>query len=707
MQIIQQIREKGAAIVIVVIVLSLIGFILMDANLGMNRSAAGGRESLGTVNGKAIESKEFDAKVKMIEEQYGGRVSGAQVNMLRQNAWDQLVFEKVAETEFEKLGITFTPKELTALMFSDDAPQSLKQAFTDKETGQYDLTKVQQWWANAKKSKGEQKDAVEAQVIEPMRLQALYNKYSGMVAASAYYPAWMKEKEANEAKAFANISYVAVPYSTISDSTVKVSDEDVMSYISKRKAMYKQEGGRQIAYVGFSSNPSAADTAKALETVTSLAAAFTADTNAQVFLSRNASAKEYENAYLPKSKLPAAQKDTLAALAQGAVYGPYFDGKDFVLAKKIKTRMLGDSIKCRHILIGTVDRESGQPLIADSVAKLRADSIELAVRAGANFDELEAKYSTDKAAHEQKGVMTFDIATVQNPTGFAPEFAEFLLNEKGETRKVVKTNFGWHYIEMLQIINPAPAYNIAYMAKEVSPSEETIRIANNNANNLAAAAKNVKSFDDYVAKNKLQKIESSTLVKENDYSVGQSLQDARQLVRWANEAKEGDVSEPFTIGDQFVVGVLTKIVPEGLPDAKTARPMVEAQVRNQKKAEQIKAKLTATPTLESAAAAYPGLQVATAGADSSLVFSSSIINGIGAEPKIIGASFDKANQAKVSGPIEGANGVYVVKVNSVGTKNIDAPAVDKAKTMAQQLSYGWFEALKKLATIKDERSKVF
>jgi peptidyl-prolyl cis-trans isomerase D len=706
MQIIQQIREKGAAIVIVVIVLSLIGFILMDANLGMNRSAAGSRESLGKVNGKTIEGKDFDAKVKAIEEQYGGRVSGTQVNMIRQNAWDQLVFEKVAETEFDKLGITFTPKELTAIMFSDDAPQSLKQAFTDKETGQYDLAKVQQWWANAKKSKGEQKDAVETQVIEPMKLQAMYNKYSGMIAASAYYPTWMKDKEAAEAKTFANISYVAVPYSTISDSTVKVSDEDIVNYISKRKATYKQEGGRQIAYVGFSSNPSGADTAAALEGVTSLAAAFAADTNAQVFLSRNASAKEYENAYLPKSKLPAAQKDTLASLAQGAVYGPYFDGKDYVLAKKIKTRMLGDSIKCRHILIGTTDRETGQQLLSDSAAKSRVDSVELAIKSGAGFDEMEAKYSTDVAAHKDKGVMTFDIATVQNPTGFAPEFAEFLLNEKGETRKVVKTNFGWHYIEMMQIINPAPAYNIAYMAKEVSPSEETIRVANGNANNLAAAAKNLKAFDDYVAKNKLQKIDNPTLVKENDYSVG-ALQDARQLVRWANESKEGDVSEPFTIGDQFVVGVLTKVVPEGLPDAKTARPMVEAQVRNQKKAEQIKTKLAATSTLELAAAAYPGLQVATAGADSTLVFSASIINGLGAEPKVIGASFDKAYQAKASAPIEGTNGVYVIKVNSVGTKNVDAPAVDKAKTMAQQLSYGWFEALKKLADVKDERSKVF
>ncbi len=109
--------------------------------------------------------------------------------------------------------------------------------------------------------------------------------------------------------------------------------------------------------------------------------------------------------------------------------------------------------------------------------------------------------------------------------------------------------------------------------------------------------------------------------------------------------------------------------------------------------------------MEAAAGAYPNIAVATAGADSSLVFGSSIINGVGQEPKVIGAAFNKAYQAKVSDPIEGNGGVFVIKVNGTGTKNIEVPATDKAKTLAQQFGYGWFEPLKKEADIKDERSK--
>lgn len=709
MQIIQNIREKGAAIVIGVIALSLIGFILMDANLGSNRSGSAS-PTIGKINGETIDTKEYASKVEQIEQQYGGKASGTQIYQIRQSAWDQLVAEKVLSAEFDKLGLVFTPKELSSLMFSEDAPQSLKQAFTDKETGQYDIVKVQQWWQTAKKSKGEQRDAVEKQIVEPMKLQSLYTKYSSLIAASAFYPSWMKDKEAAETKTFANISFVNVPYNVIPDSMVKVSDEDIVDYVSKHKPMYKQDGGRQISYIAFSGKPTANDTLKTLEALNTLKAAFVTDTNTKVFLSRNASAKDYEDAYTVKSKLTMPQKDSITALAKDAVFGPYLDGKEFVIAKMIGNKVMPDSIKCRHILIATTDRQSGQPIMSDSIAKKRIDSIELAIKSGASFDSMEARFSTDQAAHKDKGVMTFDLSTVQNKEQFAPEFGEFLLNEKGDTKKTVKTNFGWHYIEILEKKNPALAYKIAYMAKEVIASDETVNAASTTATKLSGEAKDLKTLDANITKNNYQKIDVPNLVKENDYQLG-GLQDARQLIKWAFGAKQGDVSEPFSIGDQFVVAVVTKIQDEGLPDAKTVRPMVESIVRNNKKGEQIKTKLTATPTLESAAAAY-NQQVGTAGADSTLTFSAQIINGVGQEPKVIGAAFNKTYQSKVSEPIAGNSGVYVLKVNSTGTKNPETPeqaekqTADRTKALSQQINSGWFESLKKLADIKDERSRV-
>ena len=707
MQIIQNIREKGTAIVIGVIALSLIGFILMDANLGSSRNSGSGNNTIGKINGVAIDSKEYSGKVKLIEDQYGGRVSGAQTNMIRQNAWDQLVAEKVLMAEFEKLGLSFSPKELSSIMFSEDAPQSLKQAFTDKTTGQYDISKVQQWWQTAKKSKGEQREAIESQVVEPIKIQSLYTKYSSLIAAAGYYPTWMKEKERAENKAFSNISYVVVPYSVINDSTVKVSDQEIANFLSKHKSQYTQEGGRQISYITFSANPTGADTVKTIESVVSLKTAFAADTNATNFLARNMSNNDYKDAYTVKSKLPAAQKDTLASLATNAVYGPYLDDKNFVVAKMIASRQLPDSVKTRHILIGTKDPQSGQITLSDSIAKKRIDSIEASIKGGEDFNKMVLQYSDDQGSKQKKG--EYDFSSDQS---LAKEFYETIFYGNTGDKKVVHTDFGWHYIEVLNQKNFEPAFKIAYLSKEIIASDETVNSASTKANKLSGEARDAKAVDAYLTKNPgLQKIDVPTIIKENDYQLG-ALSDARQLIRWAFGAKEGEVSEPFSIDDQFVVAVVAKVQPEGLPDVKTIRPQVEYLVKNEKKAAQIKTKLTATPTLESAAAAYQ-LQVGAAGADSSLTFSSQIINGIGQEPKVIGAAFNKTYQTKVSEPIVGNNGVYLVKVNSIGNKPADAAeelakqAADRMKSLSQQINSGWFESLKKLATIKDDRSKTF
>ncbi len=705
MQIIQNIREKGSAIVIGVIALSLIGFIMMDSRTANNRS--GSNSSIGKINGENIDSKVFADKVKQLEDQRGGRVNGTEVYQMRQSAWEQLVTEKVLTSEFEKLGLVFSAKELSSILFSEDAPQTLKQAFTDKTTGQYDIEKARQWWIQAKKAKGEQRDAIESQIVEPLILQTLATKYSSLLAASAYYPSWMQEKEKADNKSFANISYVAVPYNTINDSTIKVNDDELLDYMGKHKNIYKQDGGRIISYVSFSALPSGADTLKTLELVSNLKSAFIADTNAKAFVARNMSAINFEDSYSPKSKLTMSQKDSIAALPNGTVFGPYLDGKNFVLAKMIGSRQLPDSVKCRHVLIATKNPQTAEPSLSDSIAKARIDSIETAIKGGEDFNKMVLMYSDDPGSKTKKG--EYDFPSTQFST-LAKEYAEAIFYGNAGDKKVVKTELGYFYVEVLNQKNFEAAYKIAYTAKEILPSDETINLASAQATKLSGEARDTKTLEANVAKNGMKKIDIPTLIKENDYQLG-SLQDARQLIKWAFEAKQGEVSEAFNMQDQFVVAVLDKIQPEGLPDAKTARPMVELTVRNLKKADEITKKLGATSTLETAAAAY-NVQIGSAGADSTITFGAQIINGVGQEPKVIGAVFNKAYQSKVSEPIIGINGVYLVKVNSIGNKTVDAPeviaaqATDRTKTMLQT-TYSFFESLKKLADIKDTRSKIF
>ena len=712
MSIIQTIREKGAVIVIALIAISLIGFILMDSMSSGRGSLFGDNNTstLGVVNGEKIHLNDFNTKVKEIEQQYPNNGS-SQSQQIMESVWNQMVAERIVEEQFKDLGITFTPNEMSAVMFSEDAPQQLKQAFTDKETGQYNIEQAKQWWAETKRNKNEeQRKAIISQVIDPMRLNSLYTKYTSMISGSIYQPKWLSKEKEEEKNSFATISYVAVPYTVISDSAVKVTNADIQSYLDKNKKKYKQEAGRMISYVSFSAAANSADSAKILQSLKDLKPQFVADSNAKFFLGRNSSAISYFDGYTPKSKITGPYKDSILSLGVGEVFGPYLDGENYVLAKMISSKILPDSIKCRHILLGTINPQTQQPLLSDSAAHRIADSIALAIKGGANFDSLNVKYSTDEVAKRENGVMTFDITTIQGD-GFAKEFGDFLLNDNGETKKVVKTQFGWHYIEILDKKDFQPAYKVAYMAKEIVPSDETINAANTAAIKLSGIAKDQKSFNDYTAKNGLNKVDVPNVVKENDYQLG-GLQDARQVVKWAFGAKEGQVSEPFGIKDDYIVAILDRKVKEGVLDVNSARPMVESIIKNMKKADEIKKKLNNPATLEAAAASY-NLQVQNSGADSTLTFDAQIINGIGNEPKVAGAAFNKAYQAKPSPAFAGNTGVFVIKVNGISSKPAPSPDIlnlqkneENNRNIQSALGQS-FNALKEIADIEDNRSKFF
>ena len=709
MQIIQGIRDKGAAIVIVVISLSLIGFILMDAKQGGNNyNAASG--SIGNVNGTGIDKDEFTKKTANLqtqeEQQSQQKATPARTTQIREQVWNQIVAERIFYAEAAKLGIEFTSKELDNLLKSDNPSNPLMQdrSMIDPETGKLDMAKVGQALANIKKMTGEKWDMVNSQIIEPQKLTSVSTKYFALLNASAYYPAWMEEKDAKEAKSFATISYVQIPYQEVSDSSIKVTDAEVETYVKKHKDLFKQEAGRMISYVAFSQLPSAADSAKTTAVVEGLKNEFANETNVKTFLARNASAIDFDTNYLPKSKIQSSYLDSITKLPAGSVYGPYVDNKNYVVAKILGSKMMPDSVNAKHILIATVNSQTGEPLLEDSIAKKRADSIYNAINGGANFALLAMQYSADGSKDKGGDLGTFGYGAM------VPEFNKFSFEKPVGSRGVVRTQFGYHIIEVVNQKGLSPAYKIGFLAKEIYASEETINKASNDAIKLSAE-KDPKKLEAYVQKNGLQKITVPTLIKENDGQIGQ-MQDARQLVRWVFEAKKGDVSDPMPVGDQFVVAIVDKVYEEGTQDAETAKPMAENAIREEKKGEQITKALGTNATLESAAAKY-AKQVLIAGADSSITFKSQIINAIGNEPKLIGAIFNKANLNKVAAPIAGKAGVYVFKTNSIAEKAADL-SEDKVQLRMQQTTAlrnqavtNWFEGLKKKATIKDERSKFF
>ncbi len=450
--------------------------------------------------------------------------------------------------------------------------------------------------------------------------------------------------------------------------------------------------------------PSKEDSATVYNGLQELKNSFQADTNTIAFVARNTSTIDFNDDYTVKSKLNQANTDTLSKLAIGNVFGPYVDKTNFVLAKMIATKQLPDSVNARHILIGTNEPSTGNPTMPDSTAKKLADSVYNAILAGADFTLMALKYSTDQGSKIKGG----DLGTFAYGT-MVPEFNEFCFTKSSGSKGVVKTQFGYHIIDLISQKDFKTAYKIAYVGKEISASDVTVNKSSLEATK-ASAEKNKEGLEKFIAKNGLSLTSVPNLIKENDYQIG-ALQDARGLVRWAFEAKKGNISEPFSIGDQFIVAVLDKINDKGVQDATAARPGCEAIIRNNKKAELIKKKIGSNPTLESTASAY-GKTVQSAGADSTITFNSQIINGVGMESKLIGASFNKEYQTKASPLIDGTTGVFIVKVNYIQNKTAEtseaiAQRVTSKISSIRSQTNGWYEGLRKQADIVDERSKHF
>jgi peptidyl-prolyl cis-trans isomerase D len=706
MSIIQRIRDRAAWFLFIAIGVSLLGFLVQDAFVGKTGKGlfGGNSTTVGEINGNKIEVTEYNQKIKQIEDQYqrmGYPVNDMVRQRAREDAWTQIVSENNITEEVNKLGLSVSPKELDDMIFGPNAPEDFKKQFTN-EQGIYDANAARSAIAQLRKQKSDMADNFNNVYLPGLVTNRLRDKYVSLISNTTYVPKWVLEKMNSDNNTLAAVSYVHVPYITVPDSSIKVSDDEIAAYINKHTEEFKQEENRSIAYVVFDASPSAADTAalkNSLELIKKEMAT-TPEPDINTFLAKNGSTINFTDIYVSKTAIQVPSKDSIMALPKGAVYGPYADAGNLTLAKKLDEKILPDSVKARHILIATADRQ-GQQILPDSIGKKRIDSINAAIDRGARFDSMAAKFSDD-GSKTQGGDLGYFAAG-----RMVKEFEDFCFNGKKGERKVVKTQFGYHIIEIEDQKNFNPAYKIAYLSKTITPSQETDEKASGLASQFASESRNAKAFDENLKKRNYNKLLASD-IKPNDMNI-MPLGTNRQLVKWINDAAAGDVSEVFTVDSKYVVATVTEINKEGIASPAKARPTIEYIIRNQKKGEQIKKKIGTANTLESIAT-VTGQQVLKA---DSIHFSSPSFPNAGQEGKVGGYAFNAAAKGKVSAPIAGNSGVYSIRTENVyaisnNSMNLDQQRSTIIQNQRMAASRGAIEgALKKGSKIKDTRSKIF
>lgn len=737
MSIIQKIRDKYARWAVVAIAISLLGFILMDAM--SNRTGGlfdGGRgKNLGSINGQKIDAEAFAKKVELQEQQINARNNGGNIDeltrqRLTEQLWDQEVELAVMSTEFKKLGMSVGKKELNDIILNNPT-EELRRSFTN-EQGIYDGAAAQQGIKEqSKRGTAEQKAGIN-EFLTGLEYSRMYEKYNGMLTGSIYYPKWFIERDNANKAAMAKISYVTVPYSTVSDSAVRIGDKEIQDYIDKNKDLFKQKEGRNISYVSFAATPTSGDSAIIRNEVLSKKAEFVADTNAAQYLAKVGTQIKFFDNYVGKSQMQMPMKDSIQRLGKNQAFGPYLDfgqtASNYVIAKMLDIKTLPDSMKARHILVQTFDPQQGRALLEDSVAKKRIDSIVAAINRGARFDSLAVKLSDDKGSAAKGGLLATEQSDYFAQGQMVKAFNDFCSEGNVGERKVVKTEFGYHYIEILDKKNPQPYYKVAYLAKQIVASDDTETNAENAANSFAGNSRTLETFTANVEKDLKPKGLNSLVVNDiaplayNIPQLGGNV-NCRQFVKAVYEADKGKVMQPMRVGDNFIVAVVTAVNKEGTMSASAARMQVEPLLRNKKKAEQIKQKIGVVTTPEAVAAAL-GLQVQTA---DSVRFDTGAPGGLGSEQKVIGAAFNPANKGKVvAQALDGLQGVYVVRVDDLTATSAAAGTVEEQQKMMimqtrmramqalnpQMQMYGGggptpADILKQSAKIKDNRADFY
>jgi peptidyl-prolyl cis-trans isomerase D len=694
MSIIQNIRERGAWIIFGIIAIALIAFILQD---GVGRKGRGTDIlTLGKVNGEVINKIEFEEKVDIQVQNYAAQ--GVKREQMIGYLWNQEVDRLLYKTESKKLGISIGVKELSDVLFGEESP--FKQEFTDKTTGVFKVNDAKNAIAQIKKGKNkDQINQIEKFYIEPAVENRMRNKYQALIVKGVQFPKWLADKQFAESNSIASINYIQVPYSSIADSTIKVSNDDIAAYLKENEPAYQvEETTRTIGFVGFSAAPTAADSLTAKNEILALKEGFKTTADAAAFLNKAGTEIPFYNSFISKNRLQIPQKDSIFNVGVGNVYGPYVDGKNYTIAKLLGAKQWPDSASVRHILIATTNPQNGQQIKEDSSAKKLVDSISAAIRGGASFEAMCEKYSDDGGSKPKAGVYEmFPQAQM------VPAFNDFSFDNNVGTRGIVKTEFGYHYIEILKQTPRNTAYKIAYLSKAINPSNETINAASTAAAQFAATSKDVKSFNENAVKAGKQVL-PATGIKANDFEV-QGVGPNRQIVRWVYEKNINEVSEPFEVADNYMVAVITGEEKAGLLGVDAARSQVEGIIRDQKKAEKIKATLKGNNLESIAASAKTIIQKAD-----SLNFNYSMIAGLGNEPKLVGAAFNKALVNKVSAPVAGNAGVYVVSINNIAAKQAQQDINTYKEELLNRTRSVLFRsnlALKKIAKIEDNRAKLY
>ena len=705
MALITKIREKSG-IAATAIAISLIFFLIGgDLFSGNSRFFGGSNDVVGVIGGEKINYKDFQKKVEDAAQNYtqqAGRSPGDQeTSQMRDQVWNQYILDLAYGKEYEALGLSVSPKELVDMVQGENIHPSVRQQFTNPQTGQFDKTYVIQFLKNFKTMPVAQQQAW-ASFEKSLAQDRLRTKYENLLKMSTYTTNAEAQKEYLAQTSKVDAHYLYVPFYSVADSTVKVTDSQLEDYLGKHKEAFLGQNTRSIQYVTFPVIPSKQDTASFYNDIKRLAKELAITKNDSAFAMMNSDVKTPY--YVTMAEIPESVKGSLGSMTPGGIYGPFKNGMSYSIYKYggIQKDSLF-TVRASHILIQAA---KAAPDSVKAAARKRAEGILTQIRGGASFEAMAQQFGTDGTA-QQGG----DLGYFKNNGSMVKPFenAIFGFSGTGLLANIVETDFGYHIVKVTEA-KTNTRYKLAAVNRTIAPSQATMDEVLRRADAFATQNDTKDKFEAALKKDRTLLMLRGDKIPQGAAGFN-NLQNARDIVRWAfnSDTKIGSISTVFQNENQYIVALETGSTDKDKVKIDDFRDELTAKVRGEMKAEIIIKKLTGiTGTLEQMAQKYgAGALVETV---TDLTLAQGVLTSAGADPTALGKAFGLKIGQK-SKPFKGEAGVFVMET----TKSTPAPAMadltmfkNSSKMIAaQRASYYINEAIKENAKVVDNRAKFY